>query len=122
PRTRSSGRSSPCRSRPRRPRPEALRTPERGPVGLTCGPSPCPGIGEGLALHRNPWRDLAPAPARRAIGEIPEHFGARRRQAGLLYRGCLTDGVLTNDSRRLGMRLELLTVGWNAVEAVIAIA
>jgi divalent metal cation (Fe/Co/Zn/Cd) transporter len=29
--------------------------------------------------------------------------------------------VLSADSRRLGIRLELLTVGWNAVEALVAI-
>ena len=34
----------------------------------------------------------------------------------------MTDGVLSVAGRRLGIRLELLTVGWNAAEAVIAIA
>jgi divalent metal cation (Fe/Co/Zn/Cd) transporter len=34
----------------------------------------------------------------------------------------LTDNVLSAESRRLGIRLELLTVGWNTVEAVVAVA
>ena len=34
----------------------------------------------------------------------------------------MTDEVLSVEARRLGIRLELLTVGWNAVEAVVAIA
>ena len=33
---------------------------------------------------------------------------------------CLTDGV-QDTARRVGIRLELLTVGWNAIEAAVAI-
>ena len=35
---------------------------------------------------------------------------------------CLTGGVLTEQARRRGIRLELFTVSWNAIEAVVAIA
>jgi divalent metal cation (Fe/Co/Zn/Cd) transporter len=34
----------------------------------------------------------------------------------------LTDGVLSEQARRRGIRLELFSVSWNAIEAVVAIA
>jgi divalent metal cation (Fe/Co/Zn/Cd) transporter len=46
------------------------------------------------------------------------------RDAAVAYApcGCLTEPVLRTEARRRGIRLELFTVGWNAIEAAVAIA